>query len=136
MREFINKYDKLIQWLAGFGIPVAVILSSWLITTSIERTKIDSEYVRIALSILAVEKKPDEDFKSDQIALRKWAIRLLNNKSPEKFTDEEQKALLESDLKYTDTERLIGALGVLELLKANSKQKQKETIKNNPMLEK
>ncbi|MCX7096755.1 MAG: hypothetical protein NTV43_02485 [Methylococcales bacterium] len=99
MFDLLRRNDILIQWLAGIGIPVALVFSSWLITTSSERTKVDSEYVRIALSILATEQKSDDNaIRNDQLALRRWAIRLLNKKSPEKFTDEEQNALLKMQL--------------------------------------
>ncbi|MBD9354385.1 hypothetical protein [Methylomonas albis] len=106
MLRFIKRNSVIIQWLSGLGIPVALIVSSWLVTTSIEQSKVDSDYVRIALNILSTEQKPDDKLgnlnnnpgRSDQLALREWAIRLLNKKSPEKFTDEEQKALLMGQL--------------------------------------
>lgn len=96
------------KWLTGIGIPVGltlgIALAGWLITTSIERAKIDSDYVRIALSILTPEKHAGKDQDSDkpqdsEMALRGWAVRLLNARSPEAFTPAEQEALLKDGLR-------------------------------------
>lgn len=142
MRTFIRRYDYLIQWLAGLGIPVALVLSSWLITTSIERTKVDSEYVRIALSILTAEQNPDTKTKGNddatsqskyQLALRKWAIRLLNKKSPESFTDEEQEALLEGHLSSVDISGFaLQLIGLDNPISSKSVTKQNENITGKP----
>ena len=82
---------KSIAWLATVGLlPASITVSSWLVTSSIERSKLDAEYVKIAIAILAT---PDKDGNTSQVALRSWAVRLLNAKSPEKFTYPEQVAL-------------------------------------------
>ncbi len=83
--------------MAGIGIPAAIIIASWLITGSIERAKNDTEYVKIALGILATDKGQAEPT-SDVKALRGWAVRLLDEKSPIKFTKSEGAALLESGI--------------------------------------
>jgi len=98
MRDFLNKYEKLIGWFAGIGLPVSIILSSWLITTSLERSKTDSEYVKIALNILSAPNDHDSFLPEDKKALREWAVRLLDEKSPVKFTLIEQKAFLENNI--------------------------------------
>jgi hypothetical protein len=102
MHNFLQRYSTLIGWLSGLGIPMAVIFASWLITQSMETAKLESEYVKMALGILSKEpvidgkthetKNPSED----EMALRRWAVRLLNRKSPEKFSKEEQQAILNS----------------------------------------
>jgi hypothetical protein len=55
--------------------------------------------VKIALGILsAKEKQADSkppEFSPEEKVLRQWAVRLLNKKSPEAFTKEEQEALLQ-----------------------------------------
>lgn len=70
----------------------------WLITSSSESSKVDTEYVKIAVHILSSSTqdsgKTKEPFTTDEQALRQWAVRLLNSKSPEKFTENEQRALL------------------------------------------
>ena len=97
MDKFIQKHQGMITWLSGLGLPISILLAGWLITTSIESSKLDSEHVKIALGILSAQNK-DKDGKVQAItpeesALRLWAVRLLNRKSPEKFTKEEQDAL-------------------------------------------
>lgn len=100
--EYLKRHDEIIQWISGLGIPIAIGFSSWLITTSIESAKIDSEYVKIALNILANDQKNNSGNNNgtnqDQLALKNWAVRLLNKKSPEKFNAEEQTALLNGNL--------------------------------------
>jgi hypothetical protein len=100
METQLTRNAALIGWLAGIGIPLAIVFAGWLITTSVETSKLDSEYVKIALGVLAAkEKGPDGKVvepTSDEKVLKHWAVRLLNKKSPEKFTKEEQEALLQS----------------------------------------
>ena len=98
MNNFLQRNSSLIAWLGGLGIPFAVIVVGWLITSSIETSKLESEYVRMALGILTAHEKTADGkllpLTDDEKVLRQWAIRLLNRKAPEKFTEEEQKALL------------------------------------------
>jgi len=98
MNNFLQRNSALIAWLGGLGIPFAVIVVGWLITSSIETSKLESEYVRMALGILTAHEKTSDGkllpLTDDEKVLRQWAIRLLNRKAPEKFTEEEQKALL------------------------------------------
>ncbi|MDD3022165.1 MAG: hypothetical protein PHX61_14485 [Alphaproteobacteria bacterium] len=95
------------KWLIGLGIPIAISFgisfSGWLITRSIEGSKIDYEYVRLSIDILSNETRKSNDtnenarMKEDNKLLRNWAIRVLDSKSPIKFTEEEKKALQESN---------------------------------------
>lgn len=100
MNVFLERHSALIAWLGGLGIPLAIVIVGWLITTSSESSKLDTEYVRIALQILNSGDREAErknlPLTSDEQALRQWAVRLLNQKSPEKFTEAEQRALLSS----------------------------------------
>lgn len=90
-------------WVSTLAIPLAILIAGQSITSSIEASKLDSEYVKIALGVISadVAKLGDSggEFKlapasEEQLAMRRWAIRLLNRKAPEKLTDTEQTALL------------------------------------------
>jgi len=103
MKGFLARHPELVGWLGGIGIPlalaVAVTASTFIVTKSIEGAKLDSEYIRIALGILSKDgtKTSDDDptgYSDEEMALRQWAVRLLNGKSPEKFSLDEQHALL------------------------------------------
>ncbi|MBX3658951.1 MAG: BamA/TamA family outer membrane protein [Ramlibacter sp.] len=87
----------MIAWLGGLGLPASILLTGWLVTTRIEDSKLDSEYVKIALGILSTQTKDKDGVliepTQEDAVLRLWAVRLLNRKSPEKFTKEEQEAL-------------------------------------------
>ena len=106
MKAFLERHTTLIQWLSGLGIPVAIIFAGWLISNRIESAKLDSEYVRMALALLKKEGPKDDgadaELSAEQIALRMWAVRLLNRKSPEKFTEAEQRAILDTDEPFGD----------------------------------
>ncbi len=110
MKGFLSRHSELLTWLAGIGIPLALViavpLSTFFVTRSIEGGKLDSEYIRIALGILNKDgtKKSDDfplDYSAEEMALRRWAVRLLNQKSPEKFSTDEQHALLKVGTFYT-----------------------------------
>ena len=98
MRTFIQRNETIISWLSGLGIPLAIVLAGWIVTSGTEGSKIESEYVKMALGILSAEKKDSSgkvlELTDDEKALRQWAVRLLNRQAPEKFTEDEQKALL------------------------------------------
>lgn len=99
MKNFLRDNSNIISWLSGLGIPVAIVLTGWLVTSTTESSRIDTEYVRIALSILNSDNRKQTDtdrpFTEDERVLRQWAVRLLEQKSPEKFSDAERQALLE-----------------------------------------
>lgn len=117
MNSFLERNSSIIAWLAGLGLPMAVIIAGWIITNGAENSKRESEYVQIALNILARSKGTTEKyapFNEDEVALRQWAVRLLNRNAPEKFTEEEQKALLNTRQSFGNlTEEDKAALSVL-----------------------
>jgi hypothetical protein len=121
MKEFIKRNSPMFSWLSGLGIPIAIVVTGWLITTSIENAKLDSEYVKIALSILSSKTKTADGkiapFTAEEKTLREWAVRLLNRKSPEKFSENEQKALLEIQGGEFEKSAMFWLLFINELLK-------------------
>lgn len=135
MNKFLARYSPLIAWLGGLGLPISVIIAGWLITSGTETSKLESEYVRMALGILTSQEKTQNGspppLTDEEKALRQWAVRLLNRKSPEKFTEEEQKGLLNIrkpfDLSPEDAERLGGAVVWYLLLESLKEQANKTT---------
>ncbi|HFQ5355542.1 TPA: hypothetical protein ACGVAX_002752 [Vibrio vulnificus] len=104
MKKMLSQYGDLIQWLTGLGLPISLIISSWLISTSVETTKINSGYVKLAVDILANDKL-DEPMSDKDIAIRQWALRIIDEKSPVKLTEEEKEAIVENGL-YQASESL------------------------------
>ncbi|MEQ1767096.1 MAG: hypothetical protein ABL859_06665 [Methylotenera sp.] len=98
MKDHIDRNAAIIGWLSGIGIPLSILLAGWLVSSTVESSKIDYEYVKIAISILASDNSQSDskNIQDDEVAMRKWAIRLLNEKSPEKLTKAEQEALMRS----------------------------------------
>lgn len=104
MIAFLKRNNELIGWISGIGIPIALVFTGWLAVNSVENSKLDSEYVKISLTILSAKATVvAEDGKSlkwtdDEMVLRRWAVRLINSKSPEKFSAEEDDALVKSNI--------------------------------------
>ena len=106
MKAWLERHTMLIQWLSGLGFPIAFVLLGWIVSRGIESARLECEYVRMALGVLAKEPKATEttnsELPADELALRMWAVRLLNRKAPEPFTASEQKALLDSSEPFGD----------------------------------
>ena len=94
MNQGLSKHEKLIAWISGLGVPIALMISSSIVSTSIETTKVDSEYVKIAINILSNGNQ--KEITPEDKAVRSWAIRVLDSKSPVKFSEEEKKAFIDN----------------------------------------
>lgn len=118
MKVFLGKNKNIVQWLSGLGLPIALIISSWLVSTSIENTKIDSEYVKLAISILnndANTSPQAQQSTPEKEAMRLWAIRVLDAKSPVKLTEQEKNAFVKEGINFKEMMSSISA-GELELM--------------------
>jgi hypothetical protein len=95
-----------IPWLSGIGIPLAILLTGWIVSHSIEQMRLQSEYVKVALGVLNHPRikpvtKEDEDALAEQKVLRGWAVRLLSAQSPEKLSEREQEILIEGRVPFS-----------------------------------
>jgi hypothetical protein len=125
LKNFLNNNEKIIQWLTGLGFPIALIISSWLISTSIENTKVDTEYVTLAINILnkdvaGLKNTQKQDNISEKNAIRSWAIRVLDAKSPVKLTALEKDAFKVEGINFkgfTELEMKQSEMVVKELTK-------------------
>ncbi len=120
LKNFIGKNENIIQWLSGLGLPIALIISSWLVSTSIENTKVDSEYVKLAISILNNDANKSgtpqtQRATPEKEAMRLWAIRVLDAKSPVKLTEQEKHAFVKEGIDFNEMMKSISA-GELELM--------------------
>lgn len=105
MKKFLKENERIIQWLSGLGFPIALVLSSWLVSSSIENAKVDSDYVKLAISILnsdadITNSGQKEAVTSEKEAMRGWAIRVLDEKSPVKLTEKEKQAFVKEGIDY------------------------------------
>lgn len=114
MKGFVENNNGIIQWISGLGLPVAILLSSWLVSTTVESSKLDTEYVKIAIGILSTENKDDKQLSPENEAMRSWAIRVLDSKSPVKLNDEEKLAFINKGLNIFDMIELQLRLKLLE----------------------
>jgi hypothetical protein len=119
LKNILGKNGNIIQWLSGLGLPIALIISSWLVSTSIENTKIDSEYVKLAISILNNEANKSGTPQTQLVtpekeAMRLWAIRVLDAKSPVKLTEQEKHAFVKEGIDFKEMMKSVSA-GELKL---------------------
>lgn len=112
MFRFFSSENRVFNFLSGIGIPVAIIFSSWIVSSSLAKAKIDAEYVQIAVNIL--QQPPNDGFQDsrfddtkEKLALRQWAIQLLSDKSPVPMTNETKSSLLEANLEQCKLEYLM-----------------------------
>jgi hypothetical protein len=80
----VNKWEtveRLAKTLSIVAIPVVLAIGGWVIQQRIQNQAVSRDYVQLAVSIL---KEPDSG-KIDQ-DMRAWAVQLLNDNSPTRFT--------------------------------------------------
>lgn len=95
-----RKSDSIFKWVSSIALPVALAVSTYMVSSSIEESKLSSEYVKIAVSILGQKTYENSDDVDGQEALRSWAIRVLNSNSSVKMTKREQDAFKNNRLEY------------------------------------
>jgi len=113
--------NSLYKWVTGLALPVVIALSTILITWSMERTKVSSEYVHLAISILSAEPPENTESFEQQYALKQWAVRVLDKNSPVRMTEEEKASMLmHTPIRFhfsrADTEQLVRQLDSLRQL--------------------
>lgn len=87
--QFAESISKI---LATIAIPVVLAVGGWYIQDSVSRQSVNKDYVALAVSIL---QKHDADPN-----LRSWAVRLLNDNSPTKFSDQTFQDLLSGAINF------------------------------------
>jgi WD domain, G-beta repeat len=72
--------EQLAKILSLVAIPVIIAVFGWLIQDSLAQRNVGQEYVKLAVSILIESKEKANP------ALRDWAVDLLNQNSPTRFS--------------------------------------------------
>ena len=137
--SFFERHSNVIQWISGLGLPIAIVISSWFVSTSVEKTKVDSDYVRLAVGILSNDLADDENkisafsgISRERKAMRQWAIRVLDAKSPVKFTEDEKKAFVATGI---DTSVLFSTMSSDSQLLKRFREKLMEDRNKNGVAE-
>ncbi|MEP6921579.1 MAG: hypothetical protein ABI967_10685 [bacterium] len=73
--------ERLARTLSIVAIPVVLAIGGWIIQQRIQNQAVSRDYVQLAVSIL----KEPESAKVDP-DMRAWAVQLLNDNSPTRFT--------------------------------------------------
>jgi hypothetical protein len=79
-KDSLDKLESVSRVIAAIAIPAVIALGGWAIQNSVSRQSISKDYVTLAISIL---EKSDVERDS---GLREWAVDLLNDNSPTRFS--------------------------------------------------
>ena len=85
-----RRWEGTIQILNLIVIPLAIFLVGWKVTSVVENSKTQQEYVRIATGILSAEVKKGDD----QKAIRTWAVDVLARYSPVAIAPDQREKLI------------------------------------------
>lgn len=90
-----NRYDieKIAKVLSLVAIPVVLALFGWVIQNRLSERNVSQEYVKLAVSVLERQKTSEVP-----AGLRDWAVDLLNENSPTKFSAETIRQLKSGDI--------------------------------------
>lgn len=94
LQRCCRRYESLIQFVALFMIPGAVAVSTYIVTSSAERSKTQQEYIRIATGILSQKVSQKVEDGKAQAAIRTWAADVLQRYSPVSITDQQRQDLI------------------------------------------
>lgn len=89
------RYDveKTAKVLSLVAIPIVIAVFGWIIQNQLSQRSLSQEYVKLAVSILQSPKSSEVP-----AGLREWAVDLLNDNSPTKFSPETIRQLKAGDI--------------------------------------
>lgn len=85
--DALDQLDKLARLLSLIAIPIVLAIIGWFIQSTLSDRNVKLEYVKLAISIL---KEPKDKIEQP---LRDWAVNLLDQNSPTKFSSQVSQAL-------------------------------------------
>jgi WD40 repeat protein len=90
-----DQYDieKIAKILSLVAIPVVLAIFGWLIQNRLSERNVSQEYVKLAVSVLEKQKSAEVP-----AGLRDWAVDLLNQNSPTKFSADTIRQLKSGDI--------------------------------------
>lgn len=105
-KESLEKLLLVTQIFSMLAIPVLLALIGYWVQKGIQEQQIKRDYVSLAISLLTP--RPKEEVKTPP-ELVGWAIRLLNDSSPVKLSEQEVAAIQKNGLPPGDTNLLSGS---------------------------
>lgn len=96
-----NKWDtieRLARTLSIVAIPIVLAIGGWVIQQRIQNQAVSRDYVQLAVTIL----KEPEGGKTDP-DMRAWAVQLLNDNSPTRFTPKFTEQLKSGETKLPES---------------------------------
>ena len=98
-----SSLEQIARIMSLIAIPVIVAICGWLIQDSLTQRNVGQEYVKLAVSILTEPKDKTNP------ALRDWAVDLLNQNSPTRFSAAVMEQLKSGDVSLPQLGALLAA---------------------------
>ena len=92
-RTKIDKLEQISRIISMLAIPVVLAVIGWLVQTSLTKSSVNQEYVKLAVSILSSPRNKDVDI------LRPWAVELLKLYAPVSLTKEQYNKLKSGEIR-------------------------------------
>jgi hypothetical protein len=111
-----NKWDtveRLARTLSIVAIPVVLAIGGWVIQQRIQNQAVSRDYVQLAVTIL----KEPETSKVDP-DMRAWAVQLLNDNSPTRFTPKFTEQLKSGETKLPEAFNISAATAPAPIVSA------------------
>jgi WD40 repeat protein len=102
--EMRPDFERIARILSLVAIPVVIAIIGALIQATISRSAVSRDYVQLAVTILTSGKDTPPE-------LRAWAVDLLDENSPTKFSPEVAARLKSGDINFANVATLLGATG-------------------------
>jgi len=99
-----DEWEKIAKTLSLVAIPIILAVLGYVFQQGLKEKYVSKDYVELAITILT---KTDQS-KVDP-SIRSWAVDLLNQNSPTKFSEEVSRRLKAGDVSLTETLQAIVA---------------------------
>jgi len=99
-----DEWEKIAKTLSLVAIPLILAILGYVVQKELKEKDVSKDYVELAITILT----KTEQSKVDP-SIRSWAVDLLNQNSPTKFSEDVSRRLKAGDISLTETLQAIAA---------------------------
>ena len=92
--SILDLIERLTKVASIALIPVVLAVGGWIIQQRLQDRTLNKDYVQLAVTILKEPEKP-----GDKKDMKRWAVKLLNDNSPTKFSEEVSEQLTNGQAK-------------------------------------
>jgi|SRR6185436_11586428 len=104
------KWESILNVVSIAVIPIVIAVVGWWLQSSLQDQSIKRDYVQLAVSILK-----ENDTTKQNMDLRSWAVKLLNENSPVKLDASVQQQLKSGEILLPSPEELTSGLKLFQV---------------------